>query len=538
MKRVLSILLCFIMLISMSSIAFAGNFEDVNQNYGQYEAIETLQTLNIINGLDTKTFGPEEILTRAQLCTMLVRAIYGEDTHYSQNIFEDVPLNHWARSAIDTAFQNELMIGYGNNKFGPEDKLTYIQTARTILNALGYGDLAWPNGVVAVAYELGLFKNINSISLEDGCTRAHASQMIYNAFELELVKEHAGQHFGINEFFLNDQLGFEKTTEYIDGHFYIAYKNLTDKDADLFITNIRSTDEKTIYPYSENEYTLTDSKKAKVYSFNWKNVDLFVNGYEVKDRDWFINAETATGTFDEDENLIAVYVINEGESWVPATGKGCLDIPRDILEEAEEHKNFDERTSVITYFIEDDSFIISNNIVCGFVEKRPTLKSIWINGAKYTFEKTHNYEKDDFVVIYFDYNEKIIDHTELDIEKIYHYDTEDMKLHTWDCEYYNDYSDDDYWMTYSEVNCAIDLLEEDEDILYFEACKHCLAENASRKFLNIVPSEDNTIYITSDSWYHYHTLECPEIKTITDTSIYYPVDIENSDKTACNLCCK
>ena len=61
------------------------------------------------------------------------------------------------------------MVGYGSNKFGPEDTLTYTQTARVILNAIGYGDLSWPTGVNAVAYELGLYDNVKVTDFNAGC---------------------------------------------------------------------------------------------------------------------------------------------------------------------------------------------------------------------------------------------------------------------------------------------------------------------------------------------------------------------------------
>ena len=248
MRKILSMFLCAVMVLSMTTVAFATDFNDVNKNHAQYEAVETLETLDIVNGFSESVYGPDEVLTRAQLCTMLVRAMYGDDIHYGESAFTDVPLNHWARAAIDTAYKNKLMIGYSSNKFGPEDKLTYTQTARTILNAIGYSNLSWPTGVNAVAHELGLYDNVVTTSFENGCTRAHAAQMIYNAFDLELVKEYAGQHFGINKYFLADILGYKEVSEYIDGHLYVAYKDLNDKDADLLVTDIRSTFEKTIYP--------------------------------------------------------------------------------------------------------------------------------------------------------------------------------------------------------------------------------------------------------------------------------------------------
>ena len=363
MKKILSMFLCAMMVFSMSSVAFAADFNDVTDAHAQYEAIETLETLDIINGFSSDVYGPDVTLTRAQLCTMMVRAMYGDDIHYNDTTFADVALTHWARASIDTACRNGLMVGYGDNKFGPEDTLTYTQTARVILNAIGYGDLAWPTGVNAVAYELGLYDNVKVTDFNAGCTRAHAAQMIYNAFDLHLVKEWAGEHFNTDKVFVKDVLGFEKTSEYVDGHLYVAYKDLNDKKADLFVTDIRSTFEKTIYPVGNDEYKFIDSTRAEKHDVKWSEIEMYVNGVliETGRLDWFNSDYDMVGVFDDEDTLIAIYVVNEGDVYIPGG------IPADILSEVEDDDDFDSRTSTVTYFIEDDTYVISNEIVCGFV---------------------------------------------------------------------------------------------------------------------------------------------------------------------------
>ena len=161
MKKFLSVILALAMAMSLSVSAFAADFNDVSSSHTNYEAIDTLKTLDIVNGYSATKYGPNDILTRAQLCTMIVRAVYGDDTHYnSVNVFNDVSVSHWARIYIDTAYNHGVMSGYGNGAFGPEDQLTYTQTARVILNILGYGKLDWPLGVNTVAYELGLYDDV------------------------------------------------------------------------------------------------------------------------------------------------------------------------------------------------------------------------------------------------------------------------------------------------------------------------------------------------------------------------------------------
>ena len=69
MKKILSMLLAVTMVFSMSATAFAADFKDTI-NVPQSEAIDVIETLGIVNGYDNDIFGPNDVLTRSQLCTM------------------------------------------------------------------------------------------------------------------------------------------------------------------------------------------------------------------------------------------------------------------------------------------------------------------------------------------------------------------------------------------------------------------------------------------------------------------------------------
>ena len=413
MKKFLSVILALAMAMSLSVGAFAADFNDVSSSHTNYEAIDTLKTLDIVNGYSTTKYGPNDVLTRAQLCTMIVRAVYDDDTHYnSVNVFNDVSVNHWARIYIDTAYNHGVMSGYGNGAFGPEDKLTYTQTARVILNTLGYGKLDWPLGVNTVAYELGLYDDIAVSDFDAGCTRAHAAQMIYNAFDCETVKEYAGQHFPTKDVFLEDILGYEKTIDLTGSAPYVAYKDISVKNGKTYTTHISAGD--TIYfKDSIFKYTLTDSKRAEVKTVDYDSVNYYVNcvdtttikidGSKVDKTtlNTLYNDCDAIGVFNEKDELTDVYILHDGFTWVPTLNKcdgPAMGIKWD--NEVKDDDDYDEKTSTITYFPEDGDYEISNHVEYGYV-KETTANTFYIGNVKYRVEN-HGLTTGDFATIFYD----------------------------------------------------------------------------------------------------------------------------------------
>ena len=65
MKKFLSVILALAMAMSLSVSAFAADFNDVSSSHTNYEAIDTLKTLDIVNGYSATKYSPNDILTRA-----------------------------------------------------------------------------------------------------------------------------------------------------------------------------------------------------------------------------------------------------------------------------------------------------------------------------------------------------------------------------------------------------------------------------------------------------------------------------------------
>jgi len=113
------------------------SFGDVPAGNWAYKYIETAKAHGVINGYPGGVFKPNDKITRAEICKMLVAAgsIELDTTGVS---FGDVPSDHWARQYIMTARNYEFVSGYAGNIFKPSALATRAEAARMIGNSYEY----------------------------------------------------------------------------------------------------------------------------------------------------------------------------------------------------------------------------------------------------------------------------------------------------------------------------------------------------------------------------------------------------------------
>ena len=96
-----------------------------------HEAVDYALRNNLMNGYGNGLFGPNNNLTRAQLAQILYNR-EGRPTVTGSSPFTDVVKDAWYSDAITWAAANGIVGGYGNGLFGPNDNITREQLA-TIL---------------------------------------------------------------------------------------------------------------------------------------------------------------------------------------------------------------------------------------------------------------------------------------------------------------------------------------------------------------------------------------------------------------------
>ena len=195
LKKTLAVVLAFAMILSMGLTSMAA-YSDVEAGTKVSEAVGILSNLNILTGFEDGTFKPEETVTRAQMAAIICRTLGYEDQAASSKgttVFNDVAADHWASGYINVAQAQQIINGYGDGNYGPEDKVTYEQAVKMIVSALGY-DLAaqakggYPTGYLAIASAEGITKNANG-RVGDAAARGTIAVLVYNSLEVRLMDQ-------------------------------------------------------------------------------------------------------------------------------------------------------------------------------------------------------------------------------------------------------------------------------------------------------------------------------------------------------------
>ncbi len=117
------------------------SFNDLDGHWAQ-SAITYCVANGLFSGLNNITFAPDQPMTRAMFITVIGR-LYQELTDTAviasgANQFSDVESGSYYIQFLDWAYDNELIDGYGDGRFGPNDNVTRAQMAKIIANFAQY----------------------------------------------------------------------------------------------------------------------------------------------------------------------------------------------------------------------------------------------------------------------------------------------------------------------------------------------------------------------------------------------------------------
>lgn len=103
-------------------------FTDASTTVWYHDGVHFCIDEGLMEGYGGDLFGPNDTLSRAQLC-QIVYNMEGQPDVTGDSVFTDVADGAWYADAVTWAAENGIVGGYGNGKYGPDDPITREQLA-------------------------------------------------------------------------------------------------------------------------------------------------------------------------------------------------------------------------------------------------------------------------------------------------------------------------------------------------------------------------------------------------------------------------
>jgi uncharacterized lipoprotein YddW (UPF0748 family) len=134
------------------TISTDSSFADTQSHWAK-DSIHQLFTRQIISGYPDGSFRPNNSVTRAEFAAILNKA-FPQVTPVRDAInFRDVPANHWANSAIQTVTRAGFFSGYPNGTFRPNQPIPRVQALVALVSGLQYDRDPNPNSILQQYYD-------------------------------------------------------------------------------------------------------------------------------------------------------------------------------------------------------------------------------------------------------------------------------------------------------------------------------------------------------------------------------------------------
>ncbi|MGB3202019.1 MAG: S-layer homology domain-containing protein [Nodosilinea sp.] len=140
--------------LALPAIAQTTEFSDVGASYWARPFIENLADDQIIAGFPDGTFRPDQPVTRAQFAA-IVRNAFRQPLDRTAPRFSDVSSNYWASAAIADAYSQGFLSGYPNGAFQPETQIPRVQVLVALANGLDYSASGSVNEVLNTYRDAG-----------------------------------------------------------------------------------------------------------------------------------------------------------------------------------------------------------------------------------------------------------------------------------------------------------------------------------------------------------------------------------------------
>lgn len=190
MKKIKGIIciVCVICVISsvLTVSAKQTTYSDLNSDYECYHPVMRLSEEEIINGYEDNTYRPWNNVTRAEFCKIVVAMMDKTEeakTISASSAFSDVNAVKWCIPYVNYLTTNNIIKGYADATFKPNNIITYAEAVTILLRVSGYSEeqvgYSWPANYINKAEDLKIAGNMK-FSQNDAVTRAATAIMVDN----------------------------------------------------------------------------------------------------------------------------------------------------------------------------------------------------------------------------------------------------------------------------------------------------------------------------------------------------------------------
>lgn len=156
----------------LASNAYAKNYPDLPATHWAYKQVQALTDEEVLVGYPDGNFKPDESATRAEFASMVIKALHQDKSTLKKTFeFKDVPYKYWAFNTIQRAINLDLIKNTPDNNFRPEDTVTKKEAMEIMVSALNLDKL----GLFRAQKAIGEFSNPNA-----PITRAEMAFGLYN----------------------------------------------------------------------------------------------------------------------------------------------------------------------------------------------------------------------------------------------------------------------------------------------------------------------------------------------------------------------
>lgn len=147
MKRLISLVLCAVVLCSMFTLSGTASaadtdrlpFTDVKTSKWYYKDIRTVYEAGVMEGMTKMKFAPDDQMTRAQIVTVFYRLADRWETGLGKKLgFTDTKASAWYADYLGWAVSENIVSGYPEGDFRPNAPITRQELAKLVVVFLDY----------------------------------------------------------------------------------------------------------------------------------------------------------------------------------------------------------------------------------------------------------------------------------------------------------------------------------------------------------------------------------------------------------------